>query len=207
MIMDTGAATSAIDAAWFEENKENLPPLQICPFKVVTADGSKTSVAGFIPEIRMEVNGQILVSGLLILKNRKPGAGLLGLDALEKINTLFDIKKRMYIKKKSGRTTEETEKVRICNLVKEKFVVKEKSRKIDSKEISQEGSKTNELKKRKQDCKLMQLFAIQAIEIPPLGKGTVWTTARAQGMDDSKVWVTEMDGTTPPPPVNRQVSS
>ena len=100
MIMDTGAATSCMYEAWYKQNKDKLPLLQRCPFPVKVADGSTAPVLGYIPKVSIQVNGQLILTGLLIIKSNKKGAGLLGLDALQQMDVLFDIKERLYVKKK-----------------------------------------------------------------------------------------------------------
>jgi hypothetical protein len=85
---------------WYEKYKSKLPLLQRCPFPVKVADGSIAPIMGYIPKVAIQVNGQLILTGLLIIKSNKQGAGLLGLDALQQMDVLFDIKERLYVKKK-----------------------------------------------------------------------------------------------------------
>jgi hypothetical protein len=60
-----------------------------------------------VPEVSVQINGQLIITGLLIIKSDKKGAGLLGLDALEQMDVLFDIKERLYVKKKKVKTPQQ----------------------------------------------------------------------------------------------------
>ena len=64
---------------------------------MVTADGSKTAVFGYIPKVSISIMGRKVTGGLLILANRHEGTGLLGLDAVEKLDLLLDCKNKLLI--------------------------------------------------------------------------------------------------------------
>ena len=205
MIMDTGAAISCMYDDWYQQNKSKLPALQNCPFLVMTADGSKAPITGYIPKVSIQVNSQLILTGLVILKTNKKGAGLLGLDALEQMDVLFDIKERLYVKKKKTKDVQtgshaamNNERRELCTLIKKtlgkqteekvekncKFVKKKKIREITIAQAKKE--------------KTIQLYAATRVEIPSMSRAIVWTTATTQGIDASKVWVTETDESTPP---------
>jgi hypothetical protein len=209
MVMDTGAATSCMYDCWYSKNKENLPELQKCPFKIMTADGSRASVMGYIPKVSVQVNGQLILTGLIIIKSNKKGAGLLGLDALEQMDVLFDIKERLYVKKKKNREVQtktyaamNEERQQLCTLIKETLGTQKEKKEKESEISKKKKKETKEREKEKEEGetkeRTIQLYAATRVEIPSMSRATVWTTATSQSMDKRTVWVTEADSTTPP---------